>query len=198
MRRSQRFFFFSFVLSPSLFRLSRTKGCEGARRDSSGSFRHVRDHWIEFERSTGRTILCRVHTRDRGDSYLRLINYCPYSLEPGPPPPSSSIEERRASLTVLRSEKEKEKGREKEIAARTALPLVPLRPWRAPGRTRAHLNINLPLHCPLLLLTYLTDFYFYCFLRTYESCRPSRDLYYLRYPRPTFFGTSVASRTKRG
>lgn len=35
-----------------------------------------------------------------------------------------------------------------------------------PSGIRAHLNINLPLHCPLLLLTYLTDFYFYCFPRT--------------------------------
>lgn len=28
--------------------------------------------------SEGWTILCRFRTRDRGDSYLRLINYCPY------------------------------------------------------------------------------------------------------------------------
>ncbi|KYM92755.1 hypothetical protein ALC53_00692 [Atta colombica] len=35
-----------------------------------------------------------------------------------------------------------------------------------PPGIQAHLNINLPLHCPLLLLTYLTDFYFYYSPRT--------------------------------
>jgi len=35
--------------------------------------------------STGRTILWRFRTRDRGDSYLRLINYCPYP-DPGSSP----------------------------------------------------------------------------------------------------------------
>lgn len=36
------------------------------------------------------------------------------------------------------------------------------KPWSCEMRlARTHLNINLPLHCPPLLPTYLTDFYFY-------------------------------------
>lgn len=91
----------------------------------------------------GRTILCRFRTRDRGDSYLRLINYCPYSALP-------------LSLAIEGA----------PLASRTYVGplslLSPLRPKKPLG-IRAHLNINLPLHCPLLLLTYLRDFYFYYF-----------------------------------
>lgn len=94
-------------------------------------------------RPRGRTILCRFRTRDRGDSYLRLINYCPYSALP-------------LSLAIEGA----------PLASRTYVGplslLSPLRPKKPLG-IRAHLNINLPLHCPLLLLTYLRDFYFYYF-----------------------------------
>lgn len=53
---------------------------------------------------------------------------------------------------------------------------VPLLSRPAPSSTRFHLNINLPLHCPLLLLTYLTGF-----LRFVPFVLPaSRSLPFLR------------------
>lgn len=45
-----------------------------------------------------------------------------------------------------------------------------------PGLLGAHLNINLLLHCPLLLLAYLTGFYFYRFLATSRALSPRVDL----------------------
>jgi len=102
--------------------------------------------------STRRTILWRF----RGDSYLRLINYCPY------PDPGSSP-------TYLRSSGSRVQGTLGALfsaRARARPPRSP-RPCHSPAKplgTGARLNINLPLHCPPLLLTYLTDFYFYCFL----------------------------------
>lgn len=114
-----------------------------------------RDSWGSY---MGRTILWRFRTRDRGDSYLRLINYCPYPI------PALS------SPTYLRSS-----GVLSRVQA-TLEPLLPRAPAAKPPDTGAQLNINLPHHCPLLLLTYLTDFYFYCFL-VHRPCRLSRVLF---------------------
>lgn len=48
-------------------------------------------------------------------------------------------------------------------------PRVPLLSRLAPSSTRFHLNINLPLHCPLLLHTYLTRFLRFVIFATVAS-----------------------------
>lgn len=106
------------------------------------------------------------HTRLRRDSYLRLINYCLYSI--------------LVSLCHLPSI---ERGLSFSLFCVQDTGPESL----APRPRKSTLNINLPLHCPLLLLTYLTDFYFYCFLRPFTRLFVSPSLLLIR---PAFSGPS--------
>jgi len=105
-----------------------------------------------------RTILCRFRTRDRGDSYLRLINYCPYSIS-APLPPTLD----REGPTLLRPR------------YAWGLTSTPVEASRAPGLT-------LILICPFIVRLYYSHIlsiftFIVSLIRRTRVCRISLALY---------------------